>query len=118
MKQLTLINSSAPYQTGNAQESLDFAMVAGTFGQAVSLLFMGDGVFQLLGNQQGKIIGRKTLSKTLAALEFYDIDDIYVCANSLSQRYLNTNDLVITAKPLQASEIQQLFANSDQLMRF
>ncbi|WP_440876715.1 sulfurtransferase complex subunit TusC [Thalassotalea sp. PLHSN55] len=91
MKQLSiaLLNTAAPFSTSTAKEALDVALIFGSYEQAPALFFQGDGVWQLVNNQQAESISSKDFLKTFAAFEFYDIEDIYVCKRSLEQRGLS-----------------------------
>lgn len=118
MKSLGIINTNAPYGTSHGQEALDLAMASATFGQAVSLFFVSDGVFQLLKHQQPDTIEHKNYSKTFAALEFYDIENIYVCADSLSERNLTASDLCIEVAILSQADIQLQMNKLDNVLSF
>ncbi|ABG40969.1 DsrE-like protein [Paraglaciecola sp. T6c] len=118
MKTLGIINSTAPYGLSNGQESLDLALASANFGQEVTLFFVDDGVFQLLKSQQPSPEQGRHYSKTFPALTFYDIDDIYVCQQSLSERKLEVSDLCIEVTALPPEELNQQLAQLDQLMRF
>lgn len=117
-KTLGVINSTAPYGVSNGQESLDLALASANFGQEVTLFFIDDGVFQLLKSQQPIPEQGKHYSKTFSALTFYDIDDIYVCQQSLNERRLKVSDLCIEVTALPPEELNQQLAQQDHLMRF
>ncbi|NQZ88029.1 MAG: sulfurtransferase complex subunit TusC [Saccharospirillaceae bacterium] len=87
-KSVAILNASPPLSKANAKDSLDVALIFGSYEQAVSLYFQGDGVYQLIAEQQPELIQQKDFLKTFAALEFYDIENIYVCHHSLNQRGL------------------------------
>lgn len=118
MKSLAIINQTSPYNSAQGQESLDLALAAATFGQQVSIIFADDGVFQLLANQQPEAIGAKNYSKTFAALEFYDIENIYVCKHSLVERHLTADDLCIDVLCIEPQEINHILVNHDLCLRF
>ena len=117
-KHLGVINRQGPYKGSNAQESLDFVMAMSNFGQQVSVFFIEDGVFQLLNNQAASTIERKQFTKGFAALEFYDVENIYVCANSLEERGLRANDLVIDAIAVTNEELSDLLQAHKQVINF
>lgn len=118
MRSLGIVNSSAPYGTSNGQESLDLALATASFGQEVSFFFISDGVFQLLQNQQPNSIESKNYSKTFAALEFYDIENIYVCAKSLLDRGISEQDLCIEVTILEQVEIHHFLTQQDGILSF
>ncbi len=88
-KSIAILNSSAPFSLANAKESLDVALIFGSYEQKVSLFYQADGVWQLIDNQQPERIQSKNFLKTFSAFEFYDIENIYVCQQSLEQRALS-----------------------------
>lgn len=67
-----------------ANETIDMVLVSGVFGQPTSVVFMDDGVFQLVGN--GEKVGRKDTAKKWASLPAYDIETILVHQPSLVSR--------------------------------
>lgn len=117
-KSLGVINSAAPYGVSDGQESLDLAMAAANFGQDVTLFFVDDGVFQLLKSQHPIPEQGKHYSKTFPALTFYDIDDIFVCQRSLSERGLVVSDLCIKVTALPQEALNQQLTQLDHLLRF
>ncbi|MGO4892838.1 sulfurtransferase complex subunit TusC [Flavobacterium sp. W21_SRS_FM6] len=116
--QLAVLNRCGPYAGNSAQESLELVMAMSNFGQEVSVFFIEDGVYQLLTNQSPSTIGRKHFTKGFAALHFYDIENIYVCANSLLERGLTPDDLMMEAQALSKDEISGLLQNHKQVIRF
>ncbi|GAC31098.1 sulfurtransferase complex subunit TusC [Paraglaciecola polaris] len=117
-KSVGIINTTAPYGLSNGQESLDLALATANFGQEVSLFFIDDGVFQLVKYQQPIPEQGKNYSKTFPALTFYDIDNIYVCEQSLNARRLVLTDLCIEVIALPYEELSAHMMQLDHLMRF
>lgn len=115
---ITIINQTAPYGASNAQESLELAMAMSNFGMQVEIFFVGDGVFQLKRTQTPHSIHAKAYVKSFAALEFYDIEDIYVCEQSLKTRNLTINDLVIPVRLVSVNDFTKSLANNNQVMVF
>lgn len=118
MKRTLFIQHRAPYGNESPQEQIDALLVAATFGLQVSVLFQDDGVWQLLSQQDGKLLERRTLGAQLQALELYDIHDFYVDAVSLDERGLEPSGLALPVKVLDASGLQGLLADHDLVMRF
>jgi len=69
-------------------------LIGAAFDQDVSLMFTGDGVYQLMKGQDTKEVGIKNFSPTYAALGDYDINKIYVEKESLDARGLTVDDLM------------------------
>lgn len=92
-KKFLYVNRKAPYGTVYALESLEVVLIGAAFEQDVQLLFMDDGVFQLMKGQNTKGIENKNFSPTYSALGDYDITKIYVSQESLDERGLSIDDL-------------------------
>ena len=105
---VAILNSTAPFSSTNGKDALDLALIFGSYEQVTSLFFQGDGVWQLINNQDATLIQSKDYLKTFAALTFYDIENIYVCQHSLNERGLSdsqfTIDNVIVLNKLNFSE--------------
>lgn len=117
-KSFLLICRRAPYGQSLAREALDVALTAATFDQQVAMLFLGDGVLQLLKTQQPAVIAQKALDKQLAALPLYDIETVYVEAEALQRRGLSVSDLALPAQPLSAAAIAEHINTHDVVLGF
>lgn len=119
MKKILFISRQPPYGNSHPREALDALLAATAYEQDLSLLFMDDGVFQLLENQNPKNIYQKNLGAALKALEFYDVENIYVDAQSLVMRNIDQQSLIFdSVKLLNAHEVNLLMAQQDQLISF
>jgi tRNA 2-thiouridine synthesizing protein C len=94
VKKLMYLNRKAPYGTIYAWESLEVVLIGAAFDQDVSLVFLDDGVFQLVKGQDTSGIGMKNFSPTYRTLGDYEVKNIYVDLDSLEARGLNQEDLV------------------------
>lgn len=112
-KTFVFISRTAPYGSNRPQLCLDAAFAAAVFEQDVTYLFMGDGVYQLLANQNADGINSKSLGNALETLDLYGIEKVMVEADALQQRGLDETDLAIAATLVQAAEISLLIAESD-----
>jgi tRNA 2-thiouridine synthesizing protein C len=94
IKKFMYLNRKASYGTAYAIESLEVVLIAAAFDQDVSLAFIDDGVYQIVEGQNTDGIGMKNFSKTFHALGDYDINKLYVSAESLEERGLTSDDLM------------------------
>lgn len=118
-KKILVISRRPPYGTSLAREALDVALAASVYDQDIGILFMDDGVFQLLTNQTPDAITQKNLASTLPALSLYGIDNVYAHKESLEERNLVNNDLILRdIKILTSDEIQKLLIQQDHLLSF
>ena len=112
-KTILFVLQHAPYGSHATRETLDAALAAAAFEQDVQLLFSGEGIWCLLAGQHSESIDSKNIEKILQALAYYDINDVYVDAISLSERQLSASDLAIAATPLAGAEIAALLQRAD-----
>ena len=68
MADTLVILRHAPYGSGLARAAVDATLAAGAFEQAVSILFLGDGVLCLLPGQDGHSVGSRDLDRVIASL--------------------------------------------------
>lgn len=118
MKKFMFVNRKAPYGTVYALESLEVVLITATFDQDVSLLFMDDGVFEIVKGQQTKDIGMKNFSPSYRALEGYDVEKLYVDADSLTQRGLSEKDLLVPVEVLSGQQVAELMQQQDVVLSF
>ena len=117
-KKFMLVNRKAPYGSIYALESLEVVLITAAFEQDVSVVFLDDGVYQLKKGMQTKGIATKNFSPTYRALEDYDVDKLYVDAESLAARGLTAEDLVTEVKLVDSATLADLMAEQDVVLSF
>ncbi|WP_114325528.1 sulfurtransferase complex subunit TusC [Candidatus Colwellia aromaticivorans] len=117
-KLTAILNAKAPYSNTAGKDALDIALIFGSFEQPTSLFFQGDGVWQLMQGQDGAIISVKDYLKTFAAFEFYDLENIYICQESLTQRGLTAAFHIEQVKVLAKKEFAEKLASHHTVLRF
>jgi tRNA 2-thiouridine synthesizing protein C len=115
-KRILYLLRQPPYGSSHAVEALESAFVTGVFDQTVSVLFKDDGVWQLVPDQDGGLIGTRTVSKMLKALPEYEITRLFACARSLAERNLSSADLVLPVNVLTPAEQAELLACQDAVL--
>lgn len=118
VKKFLYVNRKAPYGTIYALESLEVVLIAAAFDQAVSLLFVDDGVYQIMKGQKTDGIGMKNFSPTYRALEGYDIENLYVERESMEMRGLKEEDFLVDVKVLERADIGALMEEQDVVLSF
>lgn len=94
VKKFMYINRKVPYGTIYALESLEVVLIAAAFEQDISLVFVDDGVYQLMKSQDTAGIGMKNFSPAYSALGDYDVKKVYVESESLEERGLSEGNLL------------------------
>ena len=115
---LAIVNTKAPFASANGKESLDVALIMGSYEQPTSLFFIGDGVFQVIEQQNPDSIQIKDYLKTFAALEFYDIENLYVCQDSLIKRNLPEQFNVDNIQVLSKTALSEVLHQHSVIYRF
>ncbi len=118
IKKFMYVNRKAPYGTVYALESLEVVLIGAAFEQDVSLVFMDDGVFQIKKGQDTAGIEMKNFSPTYRALEMYDVEKLYVAKESLEERGLTEDDLLVDVTVMSAAEIADLMEEQDVILSF
>ena len=118
VKKFMLVNRKAPYGTSYALEGLEVVLITATLDQDVSVVFMDDGVYALARGQQTQGIGIKNFSAGYRALEGYDVEKLYADSDSLAQRGLTVQDLVVPVEVLDARQMGELMAQQDVILSF
>jgi tRNA 2-thiouridine synthesizing protein C len=117
-KKFMFVNRTAPYGTVYALESLEVVLITAAFDQDVSVVFIGDGVWQLKKGQQTKGIETKNFSPTYRALEGYDVEKLYVEREAMAARGLTEDDLLVDVTVMGADELGKLMAEQDVVLSF
>jgi tRNA 2-thiouridine synthesizing protein C len=105
---LLVIVRHSPYSSSLARSGLDTALATAAFGQAVVLLFLGDGVLQLLPEQDSSAIEQRNVSKLLASLPLYDIESVFVDVEAANRYRLDPDQSPVPATLLDTEGIQAL----------
>ncbi|MCG7585637.1 sulfurtransferase complex subunit TusC [Photobacterium sp. OFAV2-7] len=118
MKSLGFVFQSAPHGSSSGREGLDAVLATSAYSEDISLFFIGDGVFQLLANQQpGQILCRDYIA-TFKMLDLYDVENIYVCRQSLSERCLEDSELVIEVDVVDQTDITTKLHQCQRILSF
>lgn len=132
VKKFMYLNRKAPYGTIYAWESLEVVLIGAAFDQEVSVMFMDDGVYQLIKGQDTSAIGMKNFSPTYRTLGDYEVKNVYVDRDSLAVRGLTQDDLVQIAwedfdteeevenivEVIDAAHVRELMAAADVVFSF
>lgn len=121
IKKFMYLNRKAPYGTIYALESLEVVLIGAAFDQDVSLAFIDDGVYQLKKDHKTSVnsgIGAKDFSKTYRALEDYDVEKLYVDKQSMEERGLTTDDLIVPVEVLDTEQMADLMEQQDVILSF
>ncbi len=94
VKKFMYLNRRAPYGTIYAWESLEVVLIGAAFDQQVSLMFVDDGVYQLVKGSKPADIEMKNFTPTYRTLGDYGVRHMFVDKASLEARGLTQDDLI------------------------
>lgn len=117
-KTILIVIRHSPYGSSLAKASLDVALANAAFDQAVDLLFIGDGVLQLLPEQDSRMLGIKNVGRQLASLPMYDINRVYVDAYAVARYNIDLSRSPIDTQALDQIGVHNLMADYDHLLGF
>ena len=109
--------SHAPYGSQDAKEALDVALVLAAFEQQPALLFIDEGILQLLPNSQSPS-SHKHIGKIISALEMYEINELWVEQESLDYFGIMVDELSQPVKVINREQVSQLCAQYHQHLVF
>jgi tRNA 2-thiouridine synthesizing protein C len=118
IKKFMYVNRRAPYGTIYALEGLEVVLIGAAFEQDVSVAFVDDGVYQLKKGQDTSQSGMKNFSPTYRALEMYDVEKLYVEQESLEERGLTQEDLVVPVEVLSRAQLADLLEQQDVILNY
>jgi tRNA 2-thiouridine synthesizing protein C len=108
--------SLSPWQA-RAQAALDLLMTTAVLDQHVHLCFQGEGVLQLVPEQDGTALGLKTLAQQLPALELYGDIRCYAERAALERHGLTPAGLAVPVTVLDDLELAALVHACDVVER-
>lgn len=118
MKKICIVFRHAPHGTPCGREALDLSLLSASFEQQVSLIFTGEGILNLLNNQDPERIKSKDYISTFKALSLYDIDRVYVDIDSLNELTITKDQLIIDVNYIKANEVTNQLQLADEVIVF
>ncbi len=119
MKKIAFVFTSMPHGNSSGREGLDALLATSALTDEICVFFISDGVCQILANQKPNEILARDYIATFKILPLYDIENIYLCTDSLKERSINEqSDWVVSPQLLNAIQIRDKIATSDVVLRF
>lgn len=108
----------SPYGSTLSRTALDAALASAAFEQPLKVLFMGEGVLQLMPGQETTTRGVRNIGKLLASLPLYDIESVYVDEASLKRYGMDPAASPVPAQVVGAELIRQMMVDADHILGF
>nr|WP_010130778.1 sulfurtransferase complex subunit TusC [Microbulbifer agarilyticus] len=117
-KSILALCRHAPYGNALAREGLEAILACAAMDQVPSVLFSGDGVYQLL-EQDPVAINEKSLRRNLQALPMFGIEHIHVCRKSADARGIAADTLQLAgAEIVLLADTGPFIRGFDQVLSF
>lgn len=117
---LAFLFRTAPHGNAISREGLDALLAATAFcdEEDIGVFFIDDGVLNLLDGQNPELLLQKDFIRTFKLLDLYDIEQRFVCADSLDQYNLNTEQLIISAEKIDRTSLINKLNQAEKVFTF
>ena len=117
---LAFLFRTAPHGNAISREGLDALLAATAFcdEEDIGVFFIDDGVLNLLDGQNPELLLQKDFIRTFKLLDLYDIEQRFVCADSLDQYNLNTEQLIISAEKIDRTSLINKLSQAEKVFTF
>ncbi len=128
-KKVMITVRKAPHGSIYVHEAIEVMFIVASYGMNLSVVFMDDGVMALKQGQDTKELGIKGFMASIGALVDFEVENVYVDKQSMLDRNLSEDDLVVigededTEEPIKpsvidADDIKRMMAEQDSLISF
>lgn len=117
---LAFLFRTAPHGNAISREGLDALLAATAFcdEEDIGVFFIDDGVLNLLDGQNPELLLQKDFIRTFKLLDLYDIEQRFVCADSLDQYNLQTEQLIISAEKIDRTPLINKLSQAEKVFTF
>lgn len=117
---LAFLFRTAPHGNAISREGLDALLAATAFcdEEEIGVFFIDDGVLNLLDGQNPELLLQKDFIRTFKLLDLYDIEQRFVCADSLDQYNLQTEQLIISAEKIDRTSLINKLSQAEKVFTF
>ena len=117
---LAFLFRTAPHGNAISREGLDALLAATAFcdEEEIGVFFIDEGVLNLLDGQNPELLLQKDFIRTFKLLDLYDIEQRFVCATSLYQYNLQTEQLIISAEKIDRTSLINKLNQAEKVFTF
>jgi len=118
MDSVAVLMRRAPYGSVYTAEGFRTIMGIAVFEMDISVIFMDDGVYALVAGQAPDKLDMKPLGDGFPMLTEFDVSKYYVHDQSLADRGLTTDDLLMDVEVVDGAQIAQILADAGKVLPF
>jgi tRNA 2-thiouridine synthesizing protein C len=115
---VAVVMRKAPYGSVYTAEGFRTLMGIAVFEMDISVVFMDDGVYALLEDQDPSKLDMKPLGDGFPMLTEFDVNKFYVHDQSLADRGLTADDLLMDVEVVDGARIAQILADAGKVLPF
>ena len=117
---LAFLFRTAPHGNAVSREGLDALLAATAFcdEEEIGVFFVDDGVLNLLDGQNPELLLQKDFIRTFKLLDLYDIEQRFICADSLDQYNLHAEQLIISAEKIDRTLLINKLSQAEKVFTF
>ena len=117
---LAFLFRTAPHGNAISREGLDALLAATAFcnEEEIGVFFIDDGVLNLLDGQNPELLLQKDFIRTFKLLDLYDIEQRFVCDDSLDQYNLQTEQLIISTEKIDRTSLINKLSQAEKVFTF
>ena len=116
MRNILVLQQHSTFNSSHGREALDLVLALAAVEHNVSVLFRGDAVYQLLSTNDHTDFKLKAYPRSFKLFSLYDIEQVYVCLESLNARGIKPEQLALAAQPLTQDAVIELLAAQHQVI--
>jgi tRNA 2-thiouridine synthesizing protein C len=113
-----VVMRKAPYGSVYTAEGFRTIMGIAVFEMDIDVVFLDDGVYALLKGQNPEKLDMKPLGDGFPMLGDFGVNKFYVHDESLAERALTVDDLVVPATVVSSAEIGKILQEAGKVLPF
>jgi len=118
MEKVIVMLRKAPYGSVYSAEAFRTIMGIGVFEMDICVAFIDDGVYALVKGQNPEKLDMKPLGDGFPMLKDFDVKRFVVHDESLSERGISVDDLVLDVEMANSAQIAELFNEYGKVLPF
>jgi tRNA 2-thiouridine synthesizing protein C len=118
MNKVAVLLRKAPYGSVYTAEALRTIMGIAVFEMDICVVFMDDGIYAIVKNQNPAKLDMKALGDGFPMLKDFNVSKFVVHDESLAERGLSTNDLVLEVELANSTQISEILSTYAKVLPF
>jgi tRNA 2-thiouridine synthesizing protein C len=115
---VAVLMRKAPYGSVYTAEGFRTLMGIAVFEMDISVVFMDDGVYALIGGQDPEKLDMKPLGDGFPMLTEFDVEKFFVHDESLAERGLTPEDLLMDVEIVDGARVAEILESAGKVLPF